>query len=81
MSIKEGKIVSYSYEIYFNNNWIHSSDEEFNTEEEAREDAESYVEQKIEEYKADGAWFEDDSKEDFYVDIIDNIEEVNEDDD
>lgn len=81
MSIKEGKITGYSYEIYFEGAWIHTSDEEFDTEEEAREDAESYIEQKIEDYKADGAWHEDDSRENFDIEIIDIIEEEDEEDD
>ena len=80
MSIKEGKIVAYSYEVYFDGNWIHSSDDRFDTENEAREDAEGYIDLKITEWKADNAWHEDDSRDDFSVDIIDVIESEDEED-
>lgn len=80
-SIKVGEIVGYTYEIYYDSSFIHSSDDEFEEEFEAREDAESYIDMRINLWKADGGWHEDDSRELFEINIIDIIEEEDEEED
>ena len=81
MSIKEGKIVGYTYDVNYDGGWIHSSDDRFDTEEEAREDAEIYIDTKIAEWDFDGAWHENDSRNYFKVAIIDIIGSEDEEED
>ena len=78
MSIKEGKIVGYTYKVYYDVTLLHDAsdyNEYFDTEEEAREDAESYVDRKIEDWKADGSWEEDDDRDYFDIVIMEDIED------
>lgn len=66
---------NYYHKVYYGSTLFHDSadyEEYFETEDEAREEAQSYVDDKIEQYKLDGAWNDYDSEDDF--DIV--IEEV-----
>ena len=80
-SIKVGEIVGYTYEIYYDSSFIHSSDDEFEEENEAREDAEDYIDMQIDLWKADGAWHEDDSRELFEINIIDIMSDEDDEED
>ena len=81
MSIKTGVIIGYSYKVYYGSTLLYEDEEEvFNTEEEAREEAESYIEMKIDDWKYDGAWSDWDDRDQFDVEIIYVIEDEEEDD-
>ena len=71
----------YYYKLYYDSTLLRDSrglDEYFETEDEAREEAESVKAVRIEQWKADDAWHEYDSEDQF--DIFIDYEEVDEDD-
>lgn len=55
MYIKEGIITGYKYEIWYGGSCLHEDDEVFDTEEEAREEAEEYCKSIIERWEIDGS--------------------------
>ena len=62
---------NYYYKLYYDTTLLRDSsefDEFFEDEDEAQEDAELVKESKIEQWKCDEAWHEDDSEE--YFDIV-----------
>lgn len=66
---------NYYYKVYYGASLLHDSadlGDYYETEEEAREEAEEYIEDKIAQWKFDDAWHEWDHVDDF--DIV--IEEV-----
>lgn len=79
-NIMVGKIVGYTYEIYYDSSFIHSSNDEFEEENEAIEDAEDYIDMQINLWKADGGWHEDDSREFFEINIIDIMSDEDDED-
>ena len=48
----------WKYDVYYDGGWLHE-DVDFETEEDAREDARIYIEGKIEDWEADGVEWED----------------------
>ena len=85
MYIKEGVITGYTYELYYDSNWLYSSvdhDDVFDTEEEAMEDANSEIDDRIEQWKSGNAWDEKyDSRDQFYIDIVEIVDDEEEDGD
>lgn len=71
------------YEVYYGSTFLRSSADMgdfYESEEEARKEAEMYVEDKIEQWKEDGGWNDYDDPSDFNIDV-DFMDEENKDDD
>ena len=72
MAVETGVIIGYSYRVYYGNTFLHEEEDEvFDTIEDAMEEAESYIEMKIDDWKCDGAWNDWDDRDQFDVEIID----------
>lgn len=78
MYIAEGVITGYKYEVWYSGSCLHEDDEVFDTEEEAREEAEEWCRGRLEQWEGDGATLDGTELEDLYDGIV--IEEVFEDD-
>lgn len=72
MYISEGEIVGYKWKLYYGSTLLIENDDIYDTEEEAREEAQSEIDHRIELWKLDDAWHEWDSEEDFDV-VIDEV--------
>lgn len=64
-------IIGYRWKVYYDSTLLHEDDEIFDTEEEAEEEAQSYIESKMRDYEIDGAEYDEDS---FSTVIIDEGE-------
>ena len=66
----------YYYKLYYSSTLLRDSsdfDEYFEDEDEAMEEAETEKEDRIEQWKSDGGWNEDDDEDDFDI-VIDYVE-------
>ena len=73
----------YYYKLYYSSTLLRDSsdfDEYFEDEDEAMEEAETEKEDRIEQWKSDGGWNEDDDEDDFDI-VIDYVETEDEEDD
>lgn len=73
----------YYYKLYYSLTLLRDSsdfDEYFEDEDEAMEEAETEKEDRIEQWKSDGGWNEDDDEDDFDI-VIDYIETEDDEDD
>lgn len=64
--------IGYRWKVYYDSTLLHEDDEVFDTEEEAEEEAQSYIESKMRDYEIDGAEYDKDS---FATVIIDEYED------
>lgn len=65
-------MIMYYYKLYYSSTLLRDSsdfDEYFEDEDEAMEEAETEKEDRIEQWKSDGGWNEDDSEDFFDIDI------------
>lgn len=65
-------VIGYRWKVYYDSTLLHEDDEVFDTEEEAEEEAQSYIESKMRDYEIDGAEYDEDS---FTAVIIDEYED------
>lgn len=56
-----GYVVGYRWKVYYDSTLLHEDDEVFDTEEEAEEEAQYYVESKMRDYEIDGAEYDENS--------------------
>ena len=80
MYIKGGIITGYRYEIWYDSSCLHEDDDVFDTEKEARAEAEAFCLDRIEQWKLDGG-YNGETIDDFNINIIDVIEEEGDEDD
>ena len=70
----EGYIVGYKWEVWYEGSCLHEDDIEYETEDEAREDAIEFCKDRIEQWKEDGANVEENDFEELINGIV--IDEV-----
>lgn len=61
----------YKWKVYYDSTLLHEDDELWEDEEDAYEEARSYIESKIKDYEVDGSEYDEDS---FCIVIIDEYE-------
>lgn len=59
----------YRWKVYYETTLLHEDDEEWETEDEAYEEAKAYVESKIDDYEIDGVEYDEDA---FCIVVIDS---------
>lgn len=75
MTLVDGTIIGYSWNLYYGGALLHEDDEVFDTEEEAREAGEEAIDDKIAEWTLDRAWHDYDKREDFDVYLVAVVED------
>ena len=70
----EGYIVGYKWEVWYGGSCLREDDTEYETEDEAKEDAIEFCKERIEQWKEDGAVVEDGDYEELIKGIV--IDEV-----
>ena len=80
MAIRSGQIIGYTYELWYDGTLIHEDDEVFDTEDDANEDAQFYIEQRIEEWEVEDAWHPEtgEDSEDLFDVVINDVYEKEE---
>jgi hypothetical protein len=58
------EIIGYKYEVLYDGHTIHEDDEVFDTEEEAREESEFYIQEKVDDWIIEDAWHPEEGMDD-----------------